>query len=162
MLLKPEEIKEAVGFDLPTFIKKVKEDIGVGPIRLNFDGDKARAHAHREGIFCAISLPTRESIKNAMGLDEQSATAKIKAGLIEETCHCHNHETSHTKEVVGCTIALIEKHLTPEEQELPYIKDKIEMLRRAPELTGEMVPLPELTSEYHPQQIPTSLAPLEE
>ena len=141
MSLTPEQVRESTGFDVGTFVKKVKDEIGVGRVRLNFDGNSNRAHAHYEGNVCAISLPTRDAIKRSLGFDDKTAVAKMKAGLTEELCHCREHETDHSERVVSCTIDMMQKHLTQDELNLDYIKEKQERLKRSPQIV-QLTPIP--------------------
>lgn len=140
--LEKEQVEEAFGFNAPAFLKKVKDEVGVGKVRLVFDGDKSRAHAIHVGEICQIHLPTREAIQRERGFDAKTAIAKQKAALAEESCHCREHETDHNEAVVTCTIKMMKKHMTPEELELPYIKEKVRRLEMSPERVEKLQPLP--------------------
>ena len=128
--LTPSEAASKAGFPVGAFIKKTKDELGIGKVRLEFTRG-VRASAEHDGTTCVISLPTKASIVKKIGLDNAATIAKQRASILEEICHCREHETLHSKEVVACTIRGIKKHLTKGEQKIPYIRLKIAGLRSA-------------------------------
>ena len=136
-------MQDAFGFDVYTFLKKVKDENGLGKIRLLFDNDTSRAHAMHVAGVCEIHLPTRQAIKQLRGFDEATAVAKQKAGLIEEVIHCKHREASHTDTIVSETIQSMQRHLAPQELMIPYIQEKIRRLVQSPERVQSLAPLPQ-------------------
>ena len=140
--LSPQEVQETFGFDVNAFVKSAKDELGLGPVRLTFDGDTARAHAERQDGVLVIHLPTRDVIQRNLGLNEESVIAKGKASLLEELCHGYHRETSHNDEVVTCTIDMMQRHLDPEELDLPYIREKMRRIQISPDRCPSLCPLP--------------------
>ena len=136
--LEANTVNSSFHFDVASFVRAVKNDReffpeGMQRVRLNFQGQSTQSSSYHEGETCVVNLSSRQVIEQKMNLDGEAAVAKQKAALIEEMCHCSRHETSHNDEIVSCTVGLIRKYLTREEQSLPYIQEKIRRLERSPE-----------------------------
>ena len=132
-----EEFRAKAGFDIDNFIRNVKDDLGLKKVRVKWDNPTARAMSQYIGDTLEIHLPDIDTILSQKPeLSEAEAKAKLKSAVIEETCHGIYHETDHTKEVVGCTIREMEKQMSQEELNFPYIKEKIERLKKASEQVG--------------------------
>lgn len=134
-------MQDAFGFDVASFLRKVKSEVTVGKVRLELDGNDSKASAVYEGNMCVIHLPTRDAIKRIKGFDDKTVHAKQKAGLIEELCHCSLHEAAHDDKVVGCTVSMMQKHLTSEELAITYIQEKISRLKRSLEIVEDIASL---------------------
>lgn len=126
-----EEFRQKAGFDVDNTIRAMKNDLGLGMVRVTFDQNIPRAYAVYNGSIPEAHLPPLEVIVSQTGLSEEEARAKIKSEIAEEFCHLANHETNHNEKVVSCTIGEMEKHMTREELNFPYIQQKVQRLKSA-------------------------------
>ena len=136
--LNDEQVSQSLHFDVGNFVRKVKNDRdlfpnGMGKVRLNFQGTNPQSSAYHQGDTCVVNLASRQVIEQKMNLDGEEAVAKQKAALCEEIAHCYFHETSHNDDIVSTTVSCIRKNLSPQEQSIPYIQEKIRRLERSPE-----------------------------
>lgn len=132
-----EELRAKVGFDVDTYVRDVKSHVqeAMGhpvKIRLFVDHPSSQAMSKFNGPVLEIHMAPRATIKaQKPELSEAEVTAKYKAAIAEEICHGIHHETNHDEKVVGCTLAEMGEHMSPEELRLPYIEEKMTRLRQA-------------------------------
>jgi hypothetical protein len=136
MPLDLHTFRQLAGFDADQFIKKMKDELGIKRIRVLFDNPNSQAmskHVGPEQIL-EIHLPALTTILSQKPeLSRNEAIAKLKSAIAEETCHGRFRDTDHNREVVDCTISMMQKHLTAEELAYLYIKEKISRLEQAAE-----------------------------
>ncbi|MGP8056775.1 MAG: hypothetical protein ACLP9K_04145 [Nitrososphaerales archaeon] len=136
-LLSLDELRGKVGFDVDTYVRDVKTHVqqAMGrpvKIRLFVDHPSSQAMSKFVGPVLEIHMAPRDTIRTQKPeLSEGEITAKYKAAIAEEICHGIHHETSHDERVVGCTLAEMGEHMSPEELRLPYIQEKMDRLRQA-------------------------------
>ena len=132
-----DTFRQLAGFDADSYIKKIKDELGIKRVRVLFDNPNSQAmsrHAGPEEIL-EIHLPALDTIlAQKSELSTNEAVAKLKSAIAEELCHSQFRETDHNHSVVGCTISEMQKHLTSEELAYPYIKEKIFHLEQAAEV----------------------------
>jgi hypothetical protein len=132
-----DTFRQLAGFDADQFIKKVKDELGIKRVRVLFDNPNSQAmsrHVGPEEILEIHLAGLTTILSQKPELSRNEAVAKLKSAIAEETCHGRFRDTDHNKEVVGCTISMMQKHLTAEELAYPYIKEKISRLEQAAEV----------------------------
>jgi hypothetical protein len=135
--LELDTFREIAGFDADSYIKKMKDELGVKRVSVLFDNPNSQAMSRHVGPeeILEIHLPPLTTILSQRPeLSANEAVAKIKSAIAEELCHGQFRETDHNHTVVGCTISEMKKNLTEEELNYPYIKEKISRLEQAAEL----------------------------
>jgi len=132
-----ETFRQLAGFEADSYIKKMKDELGIKRVRVLFDNQTSRAMSRYAGPdeVLEIHLPALTTILSQRPeLSAAEGIAKLKSAIAEELCHGQFRETDHNQSVVGCTISQMHKHLTSEELSYPYIKDKISHLEQAAEV----------------------------
>jgi hypothetical protein len=129
--------RQLAGFDADSYIKKMKDELGIKRVRALFDNPNSQAMSRHVGSdeILEIHLPPLTTILSQKPeLSIAEGIAKLKSAIAEELCHSKFRDTDHNHSVVGCTISEMQKHLTNEELSYPYIKEKISHLEQAAEV----------------------------
>ena len=132
-----ETFRQLAGFDADSYIKKMKDELGIRRVRVLFDNPNSQAMSRHVGPeeILEIHLPALSTILSQRAkLSAGEGIAKLKSAIAEELCHGQFRETDHNQSVVGCTITEMQKHLTSDELSFPYIKEKISHLEQAAEV----------------------------
>lgn len=112
-------------FSLKPFVKTIKDELGLGKIRVNW-----LQNNHQASCIIStgeINLPTVQAIERTMNLSHDEARSKQKMAVIEEVCHLAQKRDGHSQELYQCVVKLHDRHLTGQEREL--VKEKLERLR---------------------------------
>ena len=128
-----DEFRVKAGFPVDDLVRQIKNELGVKKCRVFFDNPYAQAMSRyaTDGVL-EVHLPTLEIIlQQRPELTREEAVAKIKAQVAEELCHGVYHETDHTDQVVACTLKEMRDHMTPQELQTPYIREKIARIKQA-------------------------------
>jgi len=131
-MMSQEAFQQKAGFDLHSFVKRCKDEMGVGRVRVRMDNPSAQAMSRYDGEVLEIHLAELDAImRQRPELTREEAVAKIKAATCEELAHGYYHETNHDENVVGATVGCMMRNMSPTELATPYIREKVARLQAA-------------------------------